>query len=360
MSLKTTDSLSIVAIVWLFMASVSFAQAQTLTSGTSPSPDSQDHNVPFWDTESLTVISEEGISLEITRNLFQSQIDIQTTSELPDFGYFAYSIRSLDGQYLRLVEGEITPLSEQIQFSSTTLMRAPEELSGDGSESFTDGDRTFYAVASASGATDEWYWWELTEAGLAGLGQGAVNIANGLQDTVIGVANIPAAAVNGIAWTEEQLRILDGDDPIRVPYIPSPDWSKDLVVEEDDFSHGVSKFAGAGGVEILSGVWIAKLVKAGKIERLLRAGQQVDRNGLTKAGRALQKHGDRTGSVFPKSSGSSASRNAQGQRILEDILKSKSRRTKPNRFGGQDIIDDATGRGARFDSNGDFIGFIKF
>lgn len=97
-----------------------------------------------------------------------------------------------------------------------------------------------------------------------------------MQDTVIGVANIPAAAVNGIAWTEEQLGILDADDPIRVPYIPSPDWSKDLIVEEDDFSHGVSKFSGAAGVEILTGVWIAEIAKAhrvtGLIDDLVEAG----------------------------------------------------------------------------------------
>lgn len=208
------------------------------------------------------MLAEEGISLEVTEEFFEARIDIRSTSESPEFGYFAYSVPSLDGQYLRLVEGEVVPWSDKIRFSSTTIiMRAPEELSGDGSEAFTAGSRTFYAVASASGTTDEWVWWECTKAGLCGLGQGAVNIVNGVQDTLIGIANIPAAAVNGIAWTEEQLGILDGDDPIRVPYIPSPDWSKDLVVEEGDFSHGISKFSGAAGVEILTGVWIAKIAK---------------------------------------------------------------------------------------------------
>lgn len=205
---------------------------------------------------------------------------------MTDFGYFAYSVPSLDGQYLRLVEGEIVPWSDQISFSTTTLARAPDEVSNDGSETLTDGNRTFYVVASASGTTDEWVWWECTKAGLCGLGQGAVNIANGLQDTVIGVANIPAAAVNGIAWTEEQLGILDADDPIRVPYIPSPDWSKDLIVEEDDFSHGVSKFSGAAGVEILTGVWIAKIAKAhrvtGLIDDLVEAGVKVTPDDVLK------------------------------------------------------------------------------
>ena len=226
-------------------------------------------DMPFWDFTKISVIAEEGIALQITEDLFESRVDIHSTSEVLDFGYFAYSIPSLDGQYLRLVEGEVVPWSEQISFLSTTLVRAPDEVSNDGSETLTDGNRTLYVVASASGTTNEWVWWECTKAGLCGLGQGAFNIVNGVQDTVIGVANIPAAAVNGIAWTEEQLGILDADDTIRVPYIPSPDWSKDLIVEEDDFSHGVSKFSGAAGVEILTGVWIAKIAKFPKVANLL-------------------------------------------------------------------------------------------
>ena len=42
----------------------------------------------------------------------------------------------------------------------------------------------------------------------------------------------------------------------------------------------------------------ARVTKNG-FDNLLKAGQQLDRNGLTKAGRALQKHGDRSGSAFP-------------------------------------------------------------
>lgn len=90
----------------------------------------------------------------------------------------------------------------------------------------------------------------------------------------------------GIAWTEEQLGILDADDPLRVPYIPSPDWSKDLIVEEDDFSHGVSIFSGAAGVEILTGVWIAKIAKAhrvtGLIDDLVEAGVIVTPDDVLK------------------------------------------------------------------------------
>jgi len=91
----------------------------------------------------------------------------------------------------------------------------------------------------------------------------------------------------------------------------------------------------------------------------LKAGQQLDRNGLTKAGRALQKHGDRSGSVFPKSTGNAAARNQQGQDILEGILKSGNQTSKPNRFGGKDIFDNNTGRGVRFDSDRNMKGFLE-
>ena len=85
----------------------------------------------------------------------------------------------------------------------------------------------------------------------------------------------------------------------------------------------------------------------------------MDKNGLTKAGRALQKHGDRDGSVFPKSTGNAAARNQQGQGILNGILKSGNQTSKPNRFGGKDIFDNTTGRGVRFDSNGNMKGFLE-
>ena len=48
------------------------------------------------------------------------------------------------------------------------------------------------------------------------------------------------------------------------------------------------------------------------IDRLLEAGKQLDRGGLTKAGRALSKHGGRIDSVFPKPVGTPEQINDQG------------------------------------------------
>jgi hypothetical protein len=92
-----------------------------------------------------------------------------------------------------------------------------------------------------------------------GVGQGGVNVVNGLQDSLIGLANLPAMGVNAIGWTEEKLGWLDSSaaHSISIPYIPSPDWSRDLVTHESGSgwtdSHAWGKGLGAFGVEILGG-----------------------------------------------------------------------------------------------------------
>lgn len=94
-------------------------------------------------------------------------------------------------------------------------------------------------------------------------------------------------------------------------------------------------------------------------QRMLKAGGAIDKSDLTKAGRALQKHGSRPGSVFPQATGNPAAINQQGQRVLQEILSSPSQSIKPNRFGGRDIFDVATGRGVRYDRSGNMMGFLE-
>ena len=112
---------------------------------------------------------------------------------------------------------------------------------------------------SASGQSAQVYdevspFWAGAKGFGLGLGQGVVNTVNGLQDMGIGLLNTPALLANGIAKAEEAVGILNGNDPIRMPYIPSPDWSRNLVTYEPgqpgtwSDSHGWSKFAGATGV----------------------------------------------------------------------------------------------------------------
>ena len=75
-------------------------------------------------------------------------------------------------------------------------------------------------------------------AGTLGTAQGVANTINAGTDAVIGVANTPALAWNYTAgWLAP-----------NIPYIPAPDWSKDLITNEGETAHAVSK--GAGGIAI--------------------------------------------------------------------------------------------------------------
>ena len=83
----------------------------------------------------------------------------------------------------------------------------------------------------------------------------------------------------------------------------------------------------------------------------------MDRNGLTRAGRALQKHGDRPGSVFPRSAGSAEARNAQGIDQVDAILNDPNRTVQ--------VLDNviniygSNGAGVRYSIGGDFMGFLE-
>jgi filamentous hemagglutinin len=82
----------------------------------------------------------------------------------------------------------------------------------------------------------------------------------------------------------------------------------------------------------------------------------MDRNGLTKAGRALQKHGSRPGSAFPQVGGRDLNR--VGQEIVDDILTAPGTIHQDNRFGGIDVIA-SNGMGIRYDAAGKMMGFLE-
>ena len=85
-------------------------------------------------------------------------------------------------------------------------------------------------------------WGDMSVAAIKGLAQGAANLGNAVQDVGVSILNVPAASVNFGSWASEKVFF---DVPehmkIRLPYIPSPDWSKGLVTQESDFDHNVSK-----------------------------------------------------------------------------------------------------------------------
>jgi RHS repeat-associated protein len=153
-------------------------------------------------------------------------------------------------------------------------------------------------------------------------------------------------------------------------------WNK---LDDEYRGYLVGRVIAELGPTIVTGAGILKLLKklkalkaARQLKRLavleeaeteiatrLAAGAAEDVNGLTRAGRALEKHGSRPGSAFPRATGNVPAKNAQGQEILKGILRSPNKQIRRNRFGGQDIFDLTTGRGVRFDANGNMIGFLE-
>ncbi len=56
------------------------------------------------------------------------------------------------------------------------------------------------------------------------------------------------------------------------------------------------------------------------LDDLSRGAQQIDKNNLSLAGRALQKRGDRSGSIYPQIKGSAQEKNYYGQLIVDEVL----------------------------------------
>lgn len=96
---------------------------------------------------------------------------------------------------------------------------------------------------------------------------------------------------------------------------------------------------------------------------LLNAANAPSKGGLTAVGRALQKHGSRSGSLFPKATGNATSMNAQGKSVLQNIVSHPNASTvirHHGRFGNIVEIKIPNGQGARFSADGKtFFGFIE-
>jgi RHS repeat-associated protein len=96
------------------------------------------------------------------------------------------------------------------------------------------------------------------------------------------------------------------------------------------------------------------------IREITKAAQLIDRNGFTFAGRALQKHGSRAGSVFPKLTGNPRVFNEEAEKIVARILKDPDSEVLKytHRAYGQVVeVWAPNGMGIRFGSRG-FMGFL--
>jgi RHS repeat-associated protein len=100
-----------------------------------------------------------------------------------------------------------------------------------------------------------------------------------------------------------------------------------------------------------------------RISKLMTAARVADKNGLSRVGRALFKHGSRSGSTFPKASGNPDAVNKQGEAVLKEILSSPDVEVVTRhhaRFGNVSEYKLPNGQGARFSSDGKtFFGFIE-
>lgn len=82
----------------------------------------------------------------------------------------------------------------------------------------------------------------------------------------------------------------------------------------------------------------------------------------SQAGYALQKHGNRVGSIFPPAKGNAVAINGQGREIVDNILNDTGKtvlQSNTGRFGQVTDIIATDGRGLRYDLNGKLIGFLE-
>ncbi len=117
----------------------------------------------------------------------------------------------------------------------------------------------------------------------AGTLQGLANVANGVQNTAIGMANIPADVANGVGY-------LTAGDSTVIPVIPSPDWSNNLVVQNNP-AHGISTFLGGQAATTLATLGLSQLGTAGEAANLAHLTDPVTEEAIGQSGALTGKAG---------------------------------------------------------------------
>lgn len=97
-------------------------------------------------------------------------------------------------------------------------------------------------------------------------------------------------------------------------------------------------------------------------ETLSKAGEEPHRNGLTRAGHAFQKHGDRSSGIWEKPKGNPEQLNKTGQRTLDGFINAPDAQWTARhhkRFGNIVESRQPDGRGARWSADGKHLhGFL--
>ncbi|MDI9266087.1 hemagglutinin repeat-containing protein [Serratia sp. PF2-63] len=178
---------------------------------------------------------------------------------------------------------------------------------------------------------------------------------------------VPTTSVNGTggneAWDAD-----DGSDPnkSREENARKPNVAKDLTDEDKAELGGAgSGTPGGHGPEDEENARNQEALRNGfSKDKLNQAASAPNRNGLTDAGRALQKHGGREGSVYSYTSQKASVLNQEAQAIVNDILSNPSTKVETRVvFENKQRITvvEATapdGRALRFNADGSrLIGF---
>ena len=98
------------------------------------------------------------------------------------------------------------------------------------------------------------------------------------------------------------------------------------------------------------------------LDALSKAGQVMDRKGLTKAGHALHKHGGRPVTVFRKAMGNEINKNLQGHFHIDDILTHPNNITRSHhhpKYGNVIDVKIPNDRGIRYSCDGNFIMLLE-
>ncbi|TKC04134.1 RHS repeat-associated core domain-containing protein, partial [Pedobacter polaris] len=117
------------------------------------------------------------------------------------------------------------------------------------------------------------------------------------------------------------------------------------------------KSATIGASELSASSSVTKTAINSVDDFIQSAAEGTGSQGLSKVGRALQKHAGREGSVFEDIEFSHKTANQQGLDLLQDILGSKKQTIRNAPQGGYEIYDTTTGRGVGVSRNGVFNGF---
>lgn len=127
---------------------------------------------------------------------------------------------------------------------------------------------------------------------------------------------------------------------------------------------GLLKSLSKGLSALLDGGISAALRDTDRLVNAAIAADPADKGGLlTKAGRALQKHGRRAGSTFPNAAGNPTALNQTAKDLVHAVLSDPARTaefSQTGRFGKTLDIYGSNGQGLRYSADGKtFSGFIE-